>query len=140
MPKAFERLTKVATPHFLFTPYTDSFKVTIKNLESLSVAQIQEIEAFVATRKGIFDFNTYSFSIQKRVGFEEFVALLKELEMNVRCTLEFKPQKPEDRVPFGQYKGMLYSELADSYLLWLKSNHSGRESEKIERELKKRGL
>lgn len=139
-PKASERLTKVATPRFLFTPYTNSFKVVIKNLESLSVAQIQEIEAFVLKRKGIFDFNSYSFTIQKRVSFDEFVSLLKELELAAHTTLELQPQQTQERISFGQYKGMLYSELPDSYLSWLKKNHSGYESEKIERELIKRGL
>lgn len=128
------------TPRFLFTPYINSFKVVVENLESLSVAQIQEIQEFVLKRKGIFDFNSYSFSIQKRLGFSEFTDLLKELGISARCTEEFVYQKAQERVPFGQYKGMLYSELPDSYLLWLKNNHNGKEKDKIEKEYLKRKL
>ena len=44
--------------HLIFTKYTNSFSVHIKNLEQLSVEQIQQIEHFVDARKGLFDFNT----------------------------------------------------------------------------------
>lgn len=130
----------MATPRFLFTPYANSFKVAVENLESLSVAQIQEIQEFVSKRKGIFDFNSYSFSIQKRLGFSEFTELLKELGMSAQCTEELIYPQMQERVPFGQYKGMLYSDLPDSYLLWLKNNHNGKEKNKIEKEFLKRKL
>ena len=45
---------------FIFTKYSKSFSVHIKNLEQLTVEQIQEIESFVKVRNGIFDFNTYT--------------------------------------------------------------------------------
>ena len=128
------------TPRFSFRAFENSFKVVVENLEELSVAQIQEIESFVAKRKGIFDFTTYSFSIQKRLCFSEFVQLLKELGINVKCVEHLQVARTQERVYFGQYKGMFYSELPDSYLLWLKSNHSGKAKEIIDKECKKRGL
>lgn len=126
------------TPRFSFSPYVNSFKVVVENLEELDVVQIQEIEAFVSKRKGIFDFNTYSFSIQKRLGFSEFVQLLKELEINAKCVEVFQVAKIQERISFGQYKGMLYNELPDSYLLWLKNNHNGKDKSIIDKECKKR--
>lgn len=128
------------TPRLEFSAYQNSYKVDITNMEALSVEQIQELQAFVAKRKGIFDFNTYSFSIQKRVNFEEFTKLLQELELKVFCTEVFITASVEPRVPFGQYKGMLYREIPDSYLLWLRSNHKGKERDFIESECKKRAL
>ncbi len=130
----------MATPRFSFTAYTNSFKVIVENLEELSVEQIQEIEAFVNKRKGVFDFNNYSFSIQKRLGFSEFVELLRELELNARCVEHLQVTKAKERVSFGQYKGMLYSELPDSYLLWLKNNHNGKDRDKVLKEFQKRKL
>lgn len=41
-------------PHFIFTSYKNSFSVKVKNLEKLTVEQIQTIERFVSQRKGIF--------------------------------------------------------------------------------------
>jgi len=128
------------TPRLSFTPYVNSFKVVVENLEELEVVQIQELEAFVSKRKGIFDFNTYSFSIQKRLGFSEFVELLQELEINAKCVEIFELKKVQARISFGQYKGMLYNEIPDSYLLWLKSNHKGKDRAIIEQECKKRKL
>jgi hypothetical protein len=130
----------MATPRFTFTSFEKSFRVLVDNLEELSVAQIQEIESFVQQRKGIFDFNSYSFSIQKRLSFSEFVSLLKELNFEARCTEQPIVQKVQERVSFGQYKGMQYNELTDSYLLWLKTNYSGKDRKIIEDELKRRGL
>jgi DNA polymerase III subunit epsilon len=130
----------MATPRFTFTAYTNSFKVIVENLEELSVEQIQEIEAFVLKRKGVFDFHNYSFSIQKRLGFSEFVQLLKELELNARCVENIQVPKIRERISFGQYKGMLYSELPDSYLLWLKNNHNGKDRDKVLKESQKRKL
>ena len=52
-------------PYFIFTKYANSFSVHIQNLEQLSVEQIQNIQTFVEQRKGVFDFETYSFVIQK---------------------------------------------------------------------------
>jgi len=127
-------------PKFIFTAYQKSFKVLIENLEKLSVEQIQEIENFVSIRKGVFDFNTYTFVIQKKIEFEEFTKLLSLLSFNaitINCPLIKKEKK---RVSFGQYKGMYFDELPDSYLLWLKSNYHGTEKKSIEEELKHRKL
>ena len=62
--------------HLVFTHLHNSYVVKIPNLEKLSVAQIQELENFVYQRKGTFDFETYSFSIQKRIEFHEFTSLI----------------------------------------------------------------
>jgi hypothetical protein len=130
----------VATPSFIFTAYENSFKVTISNLEALSVTQIQEIEAFVHIRKGLFDFSSYSFVIQKRLSFDEFVLLLKNSSLT--GTIKNQPllQKEKKRIGFGQYKGTAYSELPDTYLLWLQSNYSGADSSIIKEEILQRKI
>lgn len=130
----------MATPRFTFTSFTNSFRVLVDNLEELSVAQIQEIELFVKQRKGVFDFDTYSFSIQKRLDFSEFVSLLKELNISAQSTQQHLVTKVQERISFGQYKGMQYNELTDSYLLWLKTNYSGKDRTIIDKELQRRKL
>ncbi|MBN2816921.1 MAG: DUF3820 family protein [Campylobacterales bacterium] len=130
----------MATPRLHFTPFQNSYKVIIKNLEELTIAQIQEFESFVQERKGIFDFSSYSFFIQKRVGFSEFTQLLKALEIDAICSEERVVRENIQRIPFGQYKGMSYSELPDAYLLWLSTNYKGHEQENISKELQKRNL
>jgi hypothetical protein len=127
-------------PHFLFRAYKNSYRVIVTNLESLCVEQIQEIENFVQARKGYFDFETYSFAIQKRISFFEFSNLLHELGMQIELEEQNVEQKKIPRVGFGQYKGLLYSELPDSYLLWLKNNYHGYEKELIKDECRKRNL
>lgn len=123
-----------------FTKYTNSFSVRIQNLEQLSVEQIQELEEFVKQRKGIFDFTTYSFVIQKRLEFREFISLIQSTDIQANCVENTIVKKTQPRVGFGQYKGMQYNELPDSYMLWLKSNYHGYDRETIDKELKKRRL
>ena len=123
----------------LFKPHKNSFSVQIKNLEKLSVEEIQKIQDFVAKRKGIFSFETYTFSIQKRIGLEEFEDLLALCGIDANTTEEFLLDTTP-RVSFGQYKGMLYKELPDSYLLWLKTNYNGTDKNIILQELKNRKL
>ena len=125
---------------FIFTQFANSFKVHVQNLEKLSVKQIQEIEDFVSKRKGVFDFNNYSFVIQKKIAFEEFVALIQSSELSARCQENAVVRETQARVGFGQYKGMHYNELPDSYMLWLKTNYRGSDREIIDKELKKRKL
>lgn len=127
-------------PHFLFCAHRDSYSVKVQNLESLSVAQIVEIEAFVKSRKGIFDFNTYTFAIQKRVSFEEFAHLLGTLHYDVFLQELKEESKTLPRVAFGEYKGMFFSELPQGYLLWLEANYFGTQKALISEELKKRPL
>ena len=127
-------------PEFHFTQYKNSYKVQIPNLESLHVKQIQEIQKFVQERKGFFDFETYSFVIQKRLDYENFVKLLDSLGMKANVIEEFLETKKAKRIGFGKYKGVAYNELPDSYLLWLKSSYKGSERKYIEEELKKRQL
>ena len=50
--------------HFTFTRFKNSFTVKVDNLEDLEVSQIKNIQEFVKQRSGVFDFETYSFSIQ----------------------------------------------------------------------------
>jgi len=127
-------------PHFLFRKYQNSIKVTVTNLEELDVATIQTIEQFVKSRKGYFDFNTYSFVLQKRLEFEEFKKVLELSSFDVLLEKEKIEEEYQARVSFGQYKGLLYSELPDSYIIWLKNNYIGRDRGFIEAELKSRKL
>jgi len=128
-------------PHFIFTQRKNSFSVHIPNLEELSVTDIQAIQDFVAKRKGIFDFNSYTFSIPKRIEFHEFVSLLQHLGIEAECTQkEMSLESPSNRVSFGQYKGMAYNELPDAYLIWLKNNYRGKDLKYIQQELQSRTL
>ena len=126
--------------NLVFTQYAKSFNVHITNLEQLSVEQIQEIENFVKIRNGIFDFNAYSFSIQKKIEFPEFVELIQYSNIQAKLSEHIIQVKFQPRVSFGQYKGMQYNELPDSYMLWLKSNYRGYDRDAIEKELKRRKL
>jgi len=130
----------VPRPQLLFTQFQNSYKVEIPNLESLSVEQIQQLQKFVEQRKGLFDFGTYSFVIQKRLDFESFVKLLESLGIEADVQEKFIEKKRADRVSFGQYKGLLFTELPDSYLLWLKNNYHGYQRKLVEKELKRRNL
>ena len=127
-------------PQLIFTKRTNSYSVQIPNLEKLSVEQIQQLQHFVDARKGIFDFNSYSFTIRKRMEFFEFVALLKHLEINATCKEHIIIKETQPRIGFGQYKGMQFNELPDSYMLWLKTNYRGFERELVEAELANRTL
>ena len=127
-------------PKFIFTAYKGSFKVIVENLESLSVEQIQKIQKFVAIRKGIFDFSNYTFVIQKKLEFDEFVKVIELLSFNAVILNNPPRQIQKDRVGFGQYKGMFYSELPDSYIIWLQSNYHGPDRELIMSEIKRRKL
>ncbi|WP_294964240.1 hypothetical protein [Sulfurimonas sp.] len=126
--------------HLVFTKYHNSYRVDVKNLEKLSVEQIKELQDFVDNRKGIFDFTSYSFVIQKRVEFYQFVALIECTNIKARCEEYITEVKSEPRIGFGQYKGMCYSDLANSYMLWLKTNYRGYDRELVDAELKKRNL
>jgi hypothetical protein len=130
----------MSKPHFLFTKYVNSISVHVKNLEELSVAQIQSIEAFVRERKGIFDFNTYTFTIQKRLEFNEFISLLQNSSLDATCEEKIINIRQRERVEFGKYKGMFYCDLPDAYLLWLKSNYMGKDRDIVEAELKFRSM
>ncbi len=130
----------MSKPFFVFTAFKSSFRVIVKNLEALSVSQIQDIQEFVSARKGVFDFHTYSFSIQKRLEFREFVKLVELSTIDATCEENPLVVQVKPRVSFGHYKGMLYSELPDSYILWLKNNYSGSQKTLLDDELSKRGF
>ncbi len=128
-------------PQLLFRQLRNSYCVVVQNLEALSVTQIQELQKFVVNRHGYFDFDRFTFCIQKRITFTEFVKLLHFLEL--RADVQEEKVKSSDcskQIGFGKYKGMLYSELPDSYLLWLKKNYNGDERETLMDELTKRSL
>jgi len=125
---------------FIFTKLTNSFRVDIPNLEDLSVEQIQEIQKFVEDRKGIFNFNTYSFIINKNLEYEEFTKLTSVLNIYAECGLNIAYAQPATRVGFGQYKGMFITDVPDSYLLWLKNNYRGEQKQYILDEISKRKL
>lgn len=124
----------------VFTHFHNSYSVSIPNLEKLSVEQIKELEYFVSSRNGIFDFETYSFVIQKRLEFYEFSALIHHLGIEARLGERIVIKETEPRIGFGQYKGMQYSELPSSYMLWLKTNYRGFDRDKVDKELQKRNL
>jgi hypothetical protein len=124
----------------VFTKYPNSFSVHVENLESLHVEQIQELQAFVDARKGVFDFNTYTFAIQKRLEFEDFTSLLKSSDIVATCSENVLKTTQAIKVTFGKYKGMLYSDIPDAYLLWLKSNYRGKERDIIDAEINSRSL
>lgn len=126
--------------HLIFTKHDNSFSVKIKNLEELSVEQIQELQNFVSNRKGFFDFNTYSFIIEKKIEFYEFVSLLKHVQIDSFCEENILLIETKARIEFGKYKGMQYNEVPDSYLIWLKSNYRGKDRSVIDNELKNRSL
>jgi len=126
----------MAVPHFIFTKFANSFSVHITNLEELCVEQIRDIEAFVNARKGIFDFNSYTFAIQKRLEFSEFVLLIEKSSIRAICQEQSSSLQQKKRIEYGKYKGMCYSEIPDTYLLWLKSNYIGKDRDTIEAELK----
>jgi len=126
--------------HCIFTKNENSFTVRIKNLEQLDVQEIQNIENFVQQRKGVFNFHTYSFFIPKRLDFESFVSLLRHVNIDAACEEEVLIVTCQKKIAFGQYKGMYYSELPDSYLIWLKSSYRGVDREIIGQELKQRRL
>ena len=126
--------------HLIFTRYPHSFNVHVKNLEELTVEQIQSLEAFVNARNGVFDFNTYTFAIQKRLEFDEFVSLIENSSIEATCIEKQLKVQQKAKVEFGKYKGMFYSDLPDSYLLWLKSNYRGKDREIVDAELNFRTL
>ncbi len=127
-------------PYLIFTQNKKSFSVYVKNLEQLNVAQIKEIESFVNNRNGMFDFDTYTFIIAKKLKFDDFIILLKHLNIDAICEENIIIAQNQPRIGFGQYKGMQYNELTDSYLLWLKVNYRGIDRVIIDKELKKRNL
>jgi len=124
----------------VFTKYKSSFSVLVENLESLEVSQIKQLQEFVSLRSGVFDFDTYTFVIQKRLEFYEFLELLKYSNISSTCREHILTQKQNVKVSFGKHKGMMYSDLPDSYLLWLKSSYRGKERDIIDAEIKARKL
>lgn len=130
----------MAKAKFLFTKHFNSFSVFVVNLEKLTVQQIQEIESFVKIRKGVFDFTNYTFVIQKRIEYFEFVSLIENSSLEATVEENITIEEIQPRISFGQYKGMHYSELPDSYMLWLKNNYRGKDREFIDKELLKRKI
>jgi hypothetical protein len=124
----------------IFTSFSNSFSVHVENLESLSVEQIQELQLFVSSRKGVFDFNNYTFAIQKRIEFHEFLKLISQSGLKATCFEKQIVVSRKSQIGFGQYKGVFYEDLPDSYMLWLKTNYRGYEREAVEKELFRRAL
>jgi phosphatidylinositol kinase/protein kinase (PI-3 family) len=126
----------------LFKALNKSFCVKIENLEELSIPQIQELQEFVKVRRGIFDFESYTFAIQKKMSYEEFCKLLEFTQISATCHEEIfvSSAAMNERVSFGKYKGLFYSEIPDEYLIWLKRNYRGEQKEIIESEYRRRNL
>ena len=119
----------------ILTKQPNSFSVHVENLEQLTVPEIQVLETFVSVRNGLFDFNTYTFFIPKRLEFDEFEMLLEHINISATCKEKIIKVQQKAKVEFGKYKGMYYSELPDAYLLWLKSNYKGKDRDIIDAEL-----
>ena len=115
--------------HLVFTHFHNSYSVKIPNLEKLSVEQIQELQIFAQQRKGIFDFEAYEFS-----------NLIYSLNIDARIEEYITIKETAPRIGFGQYKGMQYHELPNSYMLWLKANYRGFDRNKVDKELNKRNI
>ena len=128
------------TIRLVFTKRKASFSVYIENLEKLSVEQIKRLQNFVSKRKGIFDFNKYTFVIQKNLEFNEFVSLLHHVGIKAYVQEKNIVQKTTQKIEFGKYKGMLFSEIPDAYLLWLKKNYRGSQRDIIDAEFNYRKL
>ncbi len=126
--------------HFIFTQHGNSLSVYVENLEQLTVEQIQQIEDFVQKRKGFFDFDTYTFVLQKRLEFHEFVSLVSHAGIPSECQEKVLLTQTHERIDFGKYKGLHYNQLSDAYLLWLKNNYTGKDRSIIELELRYRSL
>ena len=126
--------------HFIFTQHANSFSVHIVNLEKLSVEDIQKIELFVTQRKGVFDFQTYTFVIQKKLNFEEFNALVQHSAIESISEEKIVINTTDEKIAFGKYKGMRISDLPESYLLWMRANYRGSQRELIEQELQRRNM
>ncbi|MCF6310050.1 MAG: DUF3820 family protein [Sulfurimonas sp.] len=126
--------------HLIFTKQPDSFSVHVENLEQLTVPEIQILETFVDVRNGLFDFETYTFFIPKRLEFDEFVSLVNLTLPNSTCEEKNLKIQQKAKVEFGKYKGMYYSELPDAYLLWLKANYRGKDRDIVDVELNFRTL
>lgn len=127
-------------PIFIFTQLNNSFNVYVENLEALSVEQIKQIQDFVLKRKGVFDFNTYTFAIQKKLTFREFVTLVGYSGIKAKIKEQIISKKTTDKIEFGKYKGMLFSDIPDAYLLWLKKNYRGSQRDVVEAEIAYRKL
>jgi hypothetical protein len=122
----------------VFKSHKNFYTVNIPNLEELSVEQIKELQEFVSFRNGMFDFSTYSFKINKTLEYDDFVSLVNHLGIDCRCEENTTLHKEIPRIGFGQYKGMLVSDLPDAYLLWLKNNYHGDQKELFLEEINKR--
>jgi hypothetical protein len=127
-------------PKLIFTKYQNLFNVKVENMEQLEVFQIKQLQDFVEIRKGIFDFETYSFKINKKIQYPEFIDLLKHLNIDANVEENILKVQQNVKIDFGQYKGMYFSELPDSYLLWLKSSYMGKHRDTIDLEIKSRNL
>jgi len=126
--------------HLVFKSYKKFYTVNIPNLEELSVEQIKELQNFVSFRNGIFNFNNYSFNIQKTMEYNDFVSLVEHLGIDCKCEEKMDDYKEINRIGFGQYKGMPVTDLPDSYLLWLKSNYHGEQKNIFLEEIEKRKI
>jgi hypothetical protein len=138
----------MAVPLLRFVAYRDYYTVTVENLTELTVPQIRRLEAYAAQRRSLLDFSTARMRIWKRIDFAHFNKTL-ELAGIAADTIESEIVRPAGKpaapvqdpvIGFGKHRGMRYSDIPESYLLWLKNNYSGTERGLIEAELSRRGL
>ena len=114
------------------------YNTTSKTLEALRT-DIYTLGS-IYKNKNIQKYLTKINSIQKKIEFPEFVELIKHSNIQAKLSERIIQVKSQPRVGFGQYKGMQYNELPNSYMLWLKSNYRGYDRDTIEKELKRRKL
>lgn len=132
-------------PLLRFVAYKDYFTLSVENLTSLTVVQIQEIEKFATDRRGRLDFSTSTIRIGKRLSFDQLNQLLVLSGIKAdTIESEIKRQKEVTSVDavigFGKYRGTHYKDIPTPYLLWLKKNYQGHERQALERELQNRNI
>ncbi|MDF1881241.1 hypothetical protein JHD50_07990 [Sulfurimonas sp. MAG313] len=108
-----------------YTQYSKQFICKIQNINELSVQTLQELENFASTRSGSLDYTKESFCIPKRIALSHVQELFKLKGLDVFITEEeAKRQRISNMatINFGKYKGTKWTDLDDTYLLWLSKN------------------
>jgi hypothetical protein len=149
-------------------PFSKGIMIKIKNLQNLTVSQIQSLEFFTQKRRGIFDFSTHTIILHKKIEHSHLQQLFEFEHIDVQAeeidTYHDKEEKHQGttendinkkyhdnsrtaekkssnvKISFGKYKGKFYSEIPDSYLLWLKKNYKGLEESNIVNETIRRKI
>ncbi|HIC44744.1 MAG TPA: hypothetical protein EYO73_10855 [Sulfurimonas sp.] len=124
-----------------YTQYSKQFTCKIENIGELSIQTLQELEAFASQRSGSLDYSKESFSIPKRIEIQHLQELFQLKGMDVFITQK-EAQKHfavnTSIINFGKFKGTKWSDLEDTYLLWLTKNLNSDDRQTAIRELERR--